>query len=60
MAACDDVSGDGLVDLVSHFETMELKVNDGDQAALLTARTFDTQSFVFGKATIIPQNCQAQ
>jgi hypothetical protein len=60
MVSCADVNGDGIPDLVLHFETMELKVNDGDQAALLTARSFDTQIFVFGKATIVPNDCNAQ
>jgi len=60
MASCADVNGDGIPDLLLHFETMDLKVNDGDQAALLTARTKDTESFVFGKATIIPNNCTSQ
>ena len=39
----EDVSGDGLLDLMLHFGNQETGIDCGDTSAVLTGRTFDGQ-----------------
>ncbi len=49
MASFEDVNGDGLVDLVLHFDTQSLQIADTDTTATLTGQMVDTS----GNATPI-------
>lgn len=40
MASTEDVNGDGLMDLVVHFNTDALQLSEGDTVAILEGRTF--------------------
>jgi hypothetical protein len=41
----EDINGDGLLDIVLHFNIQDLNLQPGDTEASLTGRTFDGQEF---------------
>lgn len=45
MAAFEDVNGDGLLDLVVHFDTDELKLKELDTEAVIEGQTFGGDAF---------------
>jgi O-glycosyl hydrolase len=42
---CDDVNEDGITDLVSHFNVMEVSLDAGDELVCATGNTFDGRAF---------------
>lgn len=55
MASVEDVNGDGLGDLVLHFETEALELTSTDVITQLTARTFGGRViFGFDSVRIVP------
>lgn len=53
----DDVSGDGVLDLVLHFRTQETAIPCGDTSASLTGETFSGQT-VEGADSVRPVPCR--
>jgi hypothetical protein len=57
MAECTDVNGDGLSDLILHFNTQDMQVFAGDQAMLFKGQTYNRQISVVGKDLVSAKNC---
>jgi hypothetical protein len=56
-ATLEDVNGDGKLDLVFHFTTQDTGIKCGDNAAVLTGKTFAKQPFS-GAESIVTVGCQ--
>src|SRR5260370_37600709 len=55
-ATLEDVNGDGKLDLVLHFATQDTGIKCGDNAAVLTGKTFAKQPFS-GRESIVTVGC---